>query len=293
MEKELLPTTRALTSLMIIENALDKWADWGLASRPALLKIFTKGQNHHTALIESNDQKFVLKVFNHSYQRTVLAERWTSTISLSPKIIYASNNVLLLEFISGNDFSIDYLPNIAAKLATLHSRVSPFEHRFDFLKYASDYLVETDDVIHSWHQQLLPVLNEFVQDPTPWAFCHNDLVKENCLFEGDLNVLFIDWEFAQQHNPWFDLAAIILYFDLNEQDAKQFLESYKRGWSEKTAERIFYSSQIALLWIDLLWNVKKSNTQNSDEDYRQIKSHRFEKLMSLATTLNINLSTKA
>ena len=272
----------------MLKSTLNHWQDWGFDSKPYLMQTFTQGQSHHTGLIDVDGKYFVLKVFNHSFEQALVAERWANTQGLSPNIIYAADGVQILEYIEAEVYTPSKLPKLANNLHKLHTAGAPNKKRFNLIQFANEYLINADDITNTWHQQLLPTLIEFINDPTPWVFCHNDLVKENCLFDQRGTVFFIDWEFAQKHNPWFDLAAIMLYFDLNKAQSRSFLEAYETTWSNKVSERIFYSSQVSLLWTDLLWNMHKYGS-----DYRYKKSYRFMKLASLAQQLNIDLTSNS
>lgn len=269
----------------MLEQALNNWAAWGLASKPILVHTFTQGQNHHTGLINVGSQSFVLKIFRHSFVQTMNTERWTNQQHLSPTVFYAQDNIQVLEYIDDQGYDVSKLDDLANTINTLHTATITKQRRFDLISFTDEYLIGADQQTRTWHQQLQPLLNEFINDPTPWVFCHNDLVKENCLFDQDGSVYLIDWEFAQRHNPWFDLAAIVLYFELSDEQTKSFLEAYKDGWSTKISERIFYSSQVALLWTDLLWNMHKSGV-----NYRHKNPRHFNKLHFLAKKLNINLT---
>jgi hypothetical protein len=274
----------------MLEKALIDWRDWGFMSKPSLLQVFSQGQNHHTGLIEVDGQRYVLKVLGHSFERVIKSELWANERGFSPKIIYAANNIQVLEYIDDQGFSPAKLTPLASTLRSLHSVVGPHDIRFDLMAFANEYLpresINSIDIsVRTWHQTLLPVLNEFINDPTPWVFCHNDLVKENCLFDAQKNPVIIDWEYAEQHNPWFDLATIVLHFELSQTQAIVFLESYQHGWSRQAFERIFISSQIAVLWIDLLWHLNKFG-----RNYRSENPKRFAKLQLLAEQLDIKLT---
>lgn len=275
----------------MLAKHLDNWRDWGLGEQPSLLKTFNSGQNHHTGLIQSLDRNYILKIFNHSFAKAISTQQWASKIALAPLIIFAKDNVAVFQYETNiweqtKHIEKADLNKITAALTALHQQ--PFkelEHlgRFNLLSFCDTYLTNTDALTHAWHQSLMPALKVFIDDPTPWCFCHNDLVKENCLIQKD-RALFIDWEFAQSHNPWFDLAAIIYYFDLNQAQSIELLEHYQDGWGHKMQDPIFYAAQIAILWGDLLWNLSRSGM-----DYRVNNEYRFRQLRGLALKLEITL----
>lgn len=268
----------------MLNQALENWSDWGFAEKPSLVSVFENGQNHHTGLIQSAGKKFVLKVFKHSFERTVKTEYWASERGLSPHVVSAKNNVALYHFVEDQGFTPERLKSLARTLKLTHKGTSKCGKKFNLIGFCENYLVAADAAMHHWHSLLMPVLTEFSNDPTPSTYCHNDLVTDNCLFTNDTTLL-IDWEFAQTNNPWFDLGAIIYYFDLNKREAKEFLASYQPGWQNKVEQTIFLSSQIAVLWCDLLWNIHTYGKQ-----YRHQHGERFEQLSQLAKKLNIRLA---
>jgi thiamine kinase-like enzyme len=269
----------------MLNHALKNWTDWGLVEKPTLVRIFRDGQNHHTGLIEASDQKLVLKVFKHSFNRTIKAEYWASELSLSPPLLMAANNTALYQFIDDQGYTPERLKNLANTLQHTHSDYVNNGRDFDLIGYCNSYLVSADAEMQNWHALLMPTLVEFSQDQTPKAYCHNDLVVENCLFTKD-SALLIDWEFAQQNNPWFDLGAIIYYFGLNKSESLEFLACYQPGWEKKIEQRIYYTSQISVLWCDLLWNMHTAGNQ-----YKTKHADRFQQLIDMALKLNIALAT--
>lgn len=272
---------------MLVE-ALKHWRNWGLPSEPRIVEIFASGQNHHTALIAvesgKHEQRYVLKVFTHSFEHAVAAERLANTLSISPTLLYANDNIAVFDYIQSQATPEVTLAELAQTLSKVHGCDATSLGEFNLLSFCHGYLSNADEITITWHKALLPALTDFVNDPTPWCFCHNDLVQENCLVAD--KIVLIDWEFAQQHNPWFDLAAIILYFKLDHRDAGDFLNLYKTGWQKKQYEAIYYTSQIALLWADLLWNMHKFGN-----DYRDKNQPRFERLSQLAAKLDIDLTS--
>lgn len=271
------------TVIDMLKQALENWLDWGLPEKPSLIRLFNNGLNHHTGLIESAGERFVLKVFEHSFSRTIAVEYWAAELAISPTLYVAANNIALYEFIEDQGYTVASLNSIAQTLTTTHQSPAPLTEKLDLFSVCDTYLSNANTGIYQWHSALMPLLTEFIEDPTPWVFCHNDLVTQNCLFKSGSTVL-IDWEFAQHNNPWFDLAAIIHYFKLNDSQAQTFLSSYKPGWQQKIKDRIFHTSQIAVLWCDLLWSM-----QTLGADYQSKNAARFAQLRKLSLKVGVEL----
>lgn len=267
----------------MLNQALSNWSDWGLTEKPTLIQVFEDGQNHHTGLIQAGDKELVLKVFKHSFNRTIKAEYWSSELLVSPRLYMAANNIALYEFIEDKGYKPTRLKDLARTLSLIHQGKDKVVSEFDLIGFCDGYLATADAATQRWHAALLPVLLEFTQDQTPSAFCHNDLVVKNCLFTDD-SALIIDWEFAQANNPWFDLGAIIYYFSLTKHQTEEFLACYQPGWESNVTQRILYTSQVAVLWCDLLWNMHLFGNE-----YQNTHAKRFEQLRKLALSLDIRL----
>jgi thiamine kinase-like enzyme len=278
-------TANGYTIIAMLNQALSSWSDWGLAEEPTLIKVFDDGKNHHTGLIQVGEKKMVLKVFKHSFNRTIEAEYWASERLVSPRLYMAANNTALYQFIEDHGYRPKRLKDLAHTLRLTHQAEHKAVSEFDLIGFCDSYLVTAEADIHQWHDALMPALIEFTQDQTPSTYCHNDLVAENCLFSNDA-ALIIDWEFAQPNNPWFDLGAIIYYFGLSKSQTKEFLASYKPGWEAKVSQRILYTSQVAVLWCDLLWSMHVFGNE-----YQNKHADRFEQLRELAIKLDITLPT--
>lgn len=267
----------------MLQARLKDWQTWGLEAEPRLVRTFTAGKNHQTALIESAAKQYVLKIFNGPSEIAIQAQQWAGQLGLSPAIIYAEEQLAIMALVHDSGESEQSISSVAKSLCVLHNAPEPQWPRFNLLSFCDQYLANAATHIQQWHTELLPGLQLFVADTTSWCACHNDLVRENCLFDGK-QIQLIDWEFAMLNNPWFDLAAVIFYFELDQQQTKQFLSSYREGWELKVDEAIVQAAKLAVLWCDLLWHVNKYGSE-----YTSQNSARFEQLRSIAATLSIRL----
>ena len=68
------------------------------------------------------------------------------------------------------------------------------------------------------------LLCEIQKTPQRICLCHNDLVFGNILEAGRL--ILIDWEYAGQDDPWFDLAVVVQHHQLDRKLSSCFLSAY-------------------------------------------------------------------
>ncbi|MEM8501083.1 MAG: aminoglycoside phosphotransferase family protein [Pseudomonadota bacterium] len=250
-----------------LESALREWQKWPIVSEPGVIKQFDAGLNHKTALLKTANRFLVLKSFAAVADKALAAQRWAAEIGISPSIIFESveANYCLMEYVGVrslaectiNDRDLQALAlSLQAMHCTPADSIAKQTGEFDIFYWCNQYLPAAGSRAMLIHQALRAILNAYAADSTARCFCHNDLVAENC-FIKDGRALFIDWEFAQWHNPWFDLASIVYYLHLDAEQSSLFLRAYQPGWEEKMLNTVFFSSQIALLWGDMLWHLAK------------------------------------
>jgi len=259
-----------------IEAILSDWHDWQesglcLDSQPSLRKMFSDGSNHDVALLSGSyrgkQSEHVLKCFSTAHPSAIEAQKWACKLGLAPAVEYADPDFTycLMPYLNEDSISPESattsdLRAIATALNVLHNASIPETATsvgmFDLPEFCNQHLKTCGTRARDIHQKMIAPINDFMSDTTPMSFCHNDLVPGNC-FVIDEQVQFIDWEYAQLHNPWFDLAAIIYYLQLSDKQAATFLDDYEAGWSVFVGTSIFYTSQLCLLWGDMLWHLAK------------------------------------
>ena len=263
-----------------LQSILSNWQHLPIQEQPALLKTFTAGLNHQTYLIGSREDKYVLKLFTEPNRPAIKAQQWAAQHSLAPRVLYASDqyDLVLMHYQAGKTakpgaLNTRQLANLAISLRQLHKlpcdNLEPIVGHFDLQQFCQNYLDKIDDPeIHRIHQALQPALELFLNDPTPWCLCHNDLVVDN-IFLGQQQSTFIDWEYTQMHNPWFDLAAVIYYLKLDQQQIQRFLFHYNREWQTSKGNiaksTIVVAAHCAVIWLDVLWHLAKTRLYSVSE----------------------------
>ena len=265
---------------------LNGWQDWPIEQAPLLVKKFTEGLNHQCYLVNSNDSLFVLKKSSNPQAIAIHSQQWASHLGIAPSVLFVNDDQTL--------FLMDYLPHdsnetsptyLAKSLRTLHSaKYTKKAEQFDLLVTCDQYLRHCDHSLQRTHHHLIPALTLLINDSTPLAYSHNDLVADNCLSQQGSSCL-IDWEYARYNNPWFDLASVILYQDFDKYQAKAFLSAYDQRFAERVNKPIFHAASIAVLWLDILWHVSKFGNEH------QLKlEKKYQKLHSISAVLNIHIN---
>ena len=79
--------------------------------------------------------------------------------------------------------------------------------------------------------------------------CHNDIVADNIISSQPLKL--IDWEYASDNEPFFDLASIICFHNLDESKSHVLLDAYSGGANAELRERLIDQMRVfdAIQWL--------------------------------------------
>lgn len=224
--------------------------------------VMVGGLTNRTWLVEKDGNRAVLKV---DYKARVVPfnsredeRRLQTTASehhLAGRVLFDAECVYLTEYIEGHVWSRDDLDdeqnivNLAAALKTLHSL--PLTGRtFDAQATVDWYLsrIEGQDAITG--RRFADVV--LAKGPPPnLCCCHNDLVAENMIRSSSLQ--FLDWEYACDNDPFFDLATVITHHDLSDERSSLFLNTYFDGdgerWRPQLRKQMYVYDALHWLWL--------------------------------------------
>lgn len=224
------------------------------------------GLTNRVYKLSTDDATFVLRLnANHTdafgldrfSEVGILAQ--ASAAGLAPEIIHAdmNNGVLLLRYIDGRVWTSDdladskNLESLAALLRTVHA-LPVSGKNFDATVVASGYLnnLSSQQDLHKIGTRCNAIIECIAPTDHPCC-CHNDVVAANVIASSGL--MLLDWEYACDNDPLFDLASIIAYHTLDTVAADTLLNAYAGGGDAHRRERL--SEQIRLydamhwLWL--------------------------------------------
>ena len=85
--------------------------------------------------------------------------------------------------------------------------------------------------------------------PPNLCCCHNDLVVANIINTPE--VRFLDWEYACDNDPFFDLATVVAHHKLSSEQSDYLLDAYFDGDGKRWREQLARQASVyeALLWL--------------------------------------------
>jgi thiamine kinase-like enzyme len=211
-------------------------------------------------LIDNGERKGVLKIdaklrgepFSPRLTEARIQSR-AADKGLANEVIYVSDTVLMTEYVEGTIWSAgcldvdENLDKLALAMRAMHSL--PLTGRtFDARGAARDYASRIRNGDASKIRDCLAKI-EAMPLPHNLCCCHNDLVAENIIFMPE--VRFLDWEYACDNDPFFDLATVVAHHRLSPERAGQLLNAYFEGDGARWSGQLLRQAEFyeALLWL--------------------------------------------
>jgi Ser/Thr protein kinase RdoA (MazF antagonist) len=173
---------------------------------------------------------------------------------LATHVLHVSDTILLSEFAEGTVWTRQHLRDderlvdLAHALRRMH-RLPLSGRTFDAREAARLYFDNLGHVDAGIAERCLQTVLE-TGAPGNLRFCHNDLVTANIVEAG--GVRFIDWEFACDNDPLFDLATVVADNELSTEQTERLLDAYFDGdgarWERQLAAQQRLYEALAWLW---------------------------------------------
>ena len=258
----------------LAENVLMRVPGW----QGATLQELEGGLTNRTWLVEKDGRRAVLKIDDdvretpHGSRIDEAAVQTHAAASgLANEVLYADEVTLMTEYVEGRVWepasleANDDIERIAGALRHLHAL--PLSGRtFDATVAAQQYAARIEGQDRLLIKRCSEIIDS-IRQPLNLCCCHNDLVAANIIVTPD--IVFLDWEYACDNDPVFDLATVVEHHQLPDEIALRFLDAYFDGdgacWREKlTEQRRLYR---ALYW---LWLAARPDTDV--DELRQVAS---------------------
>jgi thiamine kinase len=189
--------------------------------------------------VRSSGQECVLRLHTHNNGSVHLDRSCELAIletaadaGIAPAILYADSDagILVTEYLHGapwQESDLESSENIEALAELLrHVHELPLcRSRVDLAAIAEKY----EEQLHKYHgphafaSNCVRIISESPVHESV-ACCHNDIVAANIVDSGALKL--VDWEYARDNDPMFDLASVIGFHDFDK-DRQLLLASCK------------------------------------------------------------------
>lgn len=178
---------------------------------------------------------------------------------IAPAILYSNEDagILVTEYLHGSVWqesdleSGENIESLAALLRRVHalpSCCSPLDLTGIAKKYREH--LKGRHGLHAFASVCVEIIKERPENEIATC-CHNDIVAENVIESRGLHL--IDWEYACDNDPMFDLASAIGFHNFDEDRQHLLLSAYAGGataeMKERLAEQVRVFDAIQWLWL--------------------------------------------
>ena len=249
------------------DSVLQRVPGWAGASS----KLLEGGLSNQTWLLEKAGRRAVLKIDNEPREpplntrgEEAAIQTAAAAVGLAPDVLHVADGLYLTDYVEGDVWSArsltdnDTLERLAAALRRVH--VLPRTGRAFGARLAAEHYAAAIDFDRTIVAQCAAVIKG-TRPPRRPCLCHNDLVAENILATPAIRLL--DWEYACDNDPLFDLATVVEHHDLDEGQATHLLDAYFDGRGARSQARLHEQQRLyrALLW---LWLAARSETTDQE-----------------------------
>jgi thiamine kinase-like enzyme len=218
--------------------------------------------------IVKDDRAGVLKI-DHGFRgapfntRTAEARIQTAAArqGLAAQVILASDGVFFAEYVEGRVWTRDSfgesgnLELIADALRRLHAL--PLTGRALDARVAAKRYVEKAAGLDSGIARKCTDIVSRMRLPHNLCCCHNDLVAENIIATPDLR--FLDWEYACDNDPFFDLATVVEHHELDDSQVTRLLNAYLGGDGQRWRSHLEKQRKLYLALL-CLWMASRPDS---------------------------------
>jgi thiamine kinase len=236
-------------------------------------KVLPGGLTNRSFKVETRVGTFVLRLDDKhtaglglSRCNELKARAAAYAAGLAERVVFADvdRGILLSEYSAGNVWTEDDLRHssnliaVAELIRSVHA-LPLLGKQFDANHAAAKYAKNLTDRsgLHSFTETCRGIIKRIPQ-VAEVRCCHNDVIAGN-IVEGD-GLKLLDWEYALDNDPMFDLAALIGFHNLDAAQSKVLLEAYSGGSNAMLREQL--TNQVRLFdAIQWLWIATKHRLQ--------------------------------
>ena len=243
------------------------------------------GLTNQNFLIEENNKKYVVRLGNdipeHLVSRSneLIVSKAASNAGISPKVIYHSEGILVLDYIECKTLSAE---GVRKNIKSIIPLIKKIHHEIPKNLYGQSIIFWVFHVIRNYvkflydnkssHSKILSDLisqSELLEkksSPYEIVFGHNDLLPANFLDDGS-RLWVIDWEYAGYNTPLFDLGGLSSNNDFSFEEETYLLENYFQNKINDKLLLQYNSLKCASLLRETMWSMVSELTSKIDFDY--------------------------
>jgi thiamine kinase-like enzyme len=281
--------------------------------RPARIEALLGGITNANYFVDLGDEQVVLRLSGEhtnllgiDRRHETAANNLASSIGVAPEVLLflEYENVLVTRFLPGRPILPDELgcePMLGAVATTLRRlhHAGSIGTVFDPFTIVRTYhdTASTRGVDEPFDFDAATNVLDEISAVRPFrasAFCHNDYLNGNFIFDGDVRI--VDWEYAGMGDPFFDLANLSVNHGFNAAADEGLLTGYFGHCSEPLLATLALMKLVSEM-RETMWGVVQLAVSTLDFDYagycRERSDHFFALLSEMEFAALAELASHA
>jgi thiamine kinase-like enzyme len=265
--------------------------------RAVHVERLTGGMTNANFLADFGDEKVVVRIPGHdtsllgiNRNHEVAANKLAASIGVAPEVLNESapQDFLVTRFLEGRPVLPAELatePMLREVITTLHQvhdagTIPAFFNPFEVVRTYHEIALNKGVVEPFDFPRALSIIERVSEARRfrPVAFCHNDLLNENFLFDDQIRI--IDWEYAAMGDPFFDLA----FFSINHgllAPADERLLTHYFGYCDAQLTAVLNVMKLVTELREAMWGVVQLAVSTLDFDFAAYTQGRADRFMTL------------
>lgn len=253
---------------------------------PVNYEYIETGLTNDNYIVSLSDRKIVLRVpkveneglFDYAHEALVLD--MIQDLNLDTKLLYYNklSGLKCSEYIENSEtFQIKYIRRAAQLIRRLHDANLESGQNFKIRETFNEYKSRIKNPIYdtSFAHHYIDNLNlENIR------LCHNDLVQGNLLFSDSKDYL-IDYEYAKDNDPYFDIMSFITENDIVDDSLRHefYLAYFNEEPSKETLDKLLNFEIVHhVLWCE--WAMMMYDAHH-DAIYKEIADLKYKRLIEV------------
>lgn len=281
-----------------ISEVIERINEW--KGKDIQVKELTEGLTNSNYLITMNQESYVVRIPGHGsdifIDRNVELHNLKSASEIGVgahlRYFFESDDVVVVDFIDGETMTIDAFRSnrdaIVRAVEAMKKVHTEAEFISDFVMF--DKFDDYNEVIKR-HNVEIPAdykegivyvgktQNHLRKDMPSLKPCHNDLLAENFIDQGD-RMRIIDWEFSGMNDVCFELGDFSVEQGFGEEEDTLIVHTYFGEFDERKFARMNVYKPLA----DILWAAYgfiQNHFSKLDYDFWEYGSTRLDRAMKV------------
>ena len=269
------------------------------------IKTLDGGITNENFLVEEHNKKYVVRLGNdipeHLVSRSneLIVSKAASNAGISPKVIYHSHGILVLDYIKSITLSSE---GVRKNLKSIIPLIKKIHHEIPKNLYGQSVIFWVFHVIRNYVKFLndnkslhIKILSDLISkselleknsSPYEIVFGHNDLLPANFLDDGS-KIWIIDWEYAGFNTPLFDLGGLSSNNDFSYKEEIYLLENYFENKINDKLLLQYNSLKCASLLRETMWSMVSELTSKIEFNYAEYTEENLSKFNQTFKNLDI------